>query len=205
MAAVGPIDEGLASVTGKQRTALLERLLGEHRARLLRMVDVRLHPQVRARVDASDVVQEAYMEASRRIDEYAADPRVPFFVWLRRMTGQRLLKTHRTHLDAQQRDVRRQAQEERGMPEPSVVAMVARLAADGTTPTRAAARAELRERILTALGELGEIDREVLSLRHFEGLTNEEVAAELDLTKHAASKRYIRALERLREVLGPDA
>ena len=139
------------------------------------------------------------------LGEYVNDPQVPFFVWLRRLTGQRLMKTHRFHLDAQRRDVRRQERSERAdMPEASVVAMVDMLAADGTTPTKGAARSELREQIMALLGELSEIDREVLCMRHFEELSNEEVAHELGLGKHAASKRYIRALKRLREMVGDD-
>lgn len=201
-----PKDEGLLEAAGEDREVLLSRLLEQHRERLLRMVRLRMHPQVRTRVDASDVIQEAYIEAVRRVGEYVEDPQVPFFVWLRRMTGQRLMKAHRFHLDAQRRDVRRQV---RGasddVPEASVVAMVELLAGDGTTPTRAAARSELRERIRDLLGELSPTDREVLCMRHFEDLSNEEVAHELDLSKHAASKRYIRALRRLRELVGDDA
>ncbi len=169
------------------------------------MVRMRMHPQVRARVDASDVIQDAYVEVTNRIGEYVDDPRVPFFVWLRRLTGQRLMKTHRFHLDAKRRDVRRQERpDDARMPEASVVAMVDMLAADTTTPTRGAARTELRERIVALLGELSETDREVLCMRHFEELSNEEVAHELGLGKHAASKRYIRALKRLRELVGDD-
>ena len=200
-----PLDEGLGAAGQEERAEILNGLLERHRGRLVRMVRVRMHPQVRARVDASDVIQDAYMEVSRRIGEYVADPRVPFFVWLRRLTGQRLMKAHRFHLDAQRRDVRRQVREQRvEMPEASVVAMVDMLAAPGTTPTTAAARSELREKIMVLLDELGETDREVLCMRHFEELSNEEVAHELGLSKHAASKRYIRALKRLRELVGPD-
>lgn len=205
MSADAPMDEGLLAAGASARPALLNDLLTRHRPRLVRMVRVRMHPQVRARLDPSDVIQEAYLEAARRIEEYVDEPRVPFFVWLRRMTGQRLQKTHRYHLDAQRRDVRRQTRDaDRPVPEASVVAMVDLLTADDTTPTRGAARAELRERIVELLDELGEIDREVLCMRHFEELTNEEVAAELGLGKHAASKRYIRALKRLRTLLDED-
>lgn len=198
-----PNDEGLVAAEGDQRVELLSALLERHRDRLLRMVRMRMHAQVRTRVDASDVIQEAYIEAADRIGEYVADVRVPFFVWLRRLTGQRLMKTHRFHLDAKQRDVRRQEQgQSPQMPEVSVVAMVDMIAADSTTPTQGAARAELQERIIALMTELGELDREVLCMRHFEELSNDEVASELGIGKHAASKRYIRALRRLRERLG---
>ena len=202
MSDVAPLDEGLVAAGEDGRGALLEGLLARHRDRLVRMVHMRLHEQVRARVDASDVVQEACLEASQRLAEYVADPQVPFFVWLRRLTGQRLLKTHRFHLDAQRRDVRRQDRPAAPMPGVSVVAMVDMLSAQGTSPTRGAARGELRERLLALMAELPDIDREVLCMRHFEELSNEEVAYELGLGKHAASKRYIRALERLRQKMG---
>ena len=195
-------DGGLLAASESSRPGVLNELLQRHRKRLVRMADVRLHPQVRARVDASDVVQEAYLSASRRVEEYVADPRIPFFIWLRRLVGQRLHKAHRFHLDAQRRDVRREAREDRPMPDVSVVALVDRLVGMGTTPTQRLARDELRGRLADAVAALSATDREVLSLRHFEGLTNQEVAHELGVDKHAASKRYIRALRRLRQDLG---
>ena len=204
MAPRDPLDETLVQAAAEDRAEVLARLLDQHRARLKQMVRHRMHPQVRARVDPSDVVQEAYLEASQRVDEFVDDPRVPFVVWLRRLTGQRLLMTHRFHLDAQQRDVRRQTEGGReDMPDASVVSMVQALTADRTTASAAVARDELREQIAAVLERLSDTDREVLCMRHFEGLSNEEVAEELGLGKHAASKRYIRALQRLRAELPP--
>jgi RNA polymerase sigma-70 factor (ECF subfamily) len=199
-------DGGLCGTDEVARGPLLSALLEHHRDRLLRMVAFRMHPQVRARVDASDVIQDAYIEAVERIDEYVSDPQLPFFLWLRRLTGQRLGKTHRFHLDAQSRDARRQTRDGGAdMPDVSVIAMVERLASDATTPTQAAARGELRLRVAERLGELEATDREVLAMRHFEGLSNDEVAHELGVTKYAASKRYIRALQRLKGLLGDEA
>lgn len=197
------MDEGLVAAEAREREALLNTLFARHRDRLLRMVRMRMHAQVRTRVDASDVIQEAYIEAANRIEEYVADVRVPFFVWLRRLTGQRLMKTHRFHLDAKQRDARRQEQgASPRMPEVSVVAMIDMLASDGTTPTQGAARAELQQRIPVIVAELSESDREVLCMRHYEELSNEEVASELGIGTQAASKRYIRALKRLGKRMG---
>ena len=196
-------DRALIEASVEDRGAILGDLLERHRRRLLRMVQLRMHPQVRARLDASDVIQEAYLEAHRRIEEYAADPRMPFFLWLRRIAGDRLLKAHRFHLDAKQRDARRQVGHGGApVPDVSVVALAEMLAAGGTTPSRAASRTELKTRVAELLSALSDTDREVLCLRHFEELTNEEVATELGLGKHAASKRYIRALKRLREMVG---
>lgn len=203
MCSVGKsLDGGLAAAGESERRVLLDALLVQHRDRLVRMVDMRLHAQVRARVDASDVVQEACLDASLRLGEYVRDPQVPFFVWLRRLTGQRLLKAHRFHLDAKRRDVRRQEREAPAMPDVSVVAIVDRLAGVFTSPTEGVERTELRERVAALLAEMGEIDRDVLCMRHFEELSNDEVAYELGIGKHAASKRYIRALRRLREQVG---
>lgn len=199
-----PPDETLIRAAPEERATVLASLLAAHRPRLKQMIRMRLHPQVRARVDPSDVVQEACLEASQRVDEFVSDPRVPFVVWLRRLAGQRLLMTHRFHLDAQQRDVRRQAGVHRAdMPDASVVSMAQVLTADQTTASAALQREELKAQVARVLERLSDTDREVLCMRHFEGLGNDEVANELGLGKHAASKRYIRALKRLRELIGP--
>lgn len=201
----GSPDRALLEATGEERGRILSGLLEGHRERLLRMVRVRMHPQVRTRLDASDVIQEAYLEAYRRIDAYAADPRLPFFLWLRRIAGDRLLRAHRFHLDAECRDVRRQDRAGgAGMPDVSVIALADLLATSHTTPTRGVAREELKARVALLLSELSVADRAVLCMRHFEDLSNEEVAQELGLSKYAASKRYIRALKRLRGLLGDD-
>ncbi len=198
-----PDDRELLEAGDAERGEVLNRLLDGHRERLLRMVQMRLHPQVRQRVDASDVIQDAYLEIAQRVEDYVKNPQMPFFLWVRRIAGDRLLKAHRFHLDAKQRDVRRQAAPERRMPDVSTIALVDQLAGGSTSPSVGAARAELRERIAVMLDELSDIDREVLCMRHFEELSNEEVAQELGLTKHAASKRYVRALQRLRDLVGP--
>lgn len=199
-----PDDQALLEADEAGRPEVLGRLLDRHRNRLLRMVQMRLHPQVRTRVDASDVIQEAYLEIAERVGDYVADPKMPFFLWARRIAGDRLLKAHRFHLDAKRRDVRRQAAPQRPMPDVTAIALVDQLAGARTSPSVGAVRAELRERIAVMLDELSDIDREVLCMRHFEELSNEEVAQELGLSKHAASKRYIRALQRLRDLVGTD-
>lgn len=204
MGAQASEDRELLEADAARRPLELDRLLERHRARLLRMVQMRLHPQVRRRVDASDVLQEACLEICERVDEYVQDPRLPFFLWARRITGDRLLKAHRFHLDAQQRDVRRDAGPARSMPDVSTAALLDQIEGGRTSPSLGAARAELRAKIAKALEALADTDREVLCMRHFEELSNEEVARELGLGKHAASKRYIRALTRMRALLGED-
>jgi RNA polymerase sigma-70 factor (ECF subfamily) len=188
---------------GPERAARLGELFEAHRQRLLRMVDLRMSPELKARVGASDVLQEAWVEVSSRIQDYLDAPRMPFFLWVRFITAQRLMKLHRFHVGAQKRDVRRQAPARvADFPGATSVAMVERL--EGREPSASGVLAidELRRTLLTALDGMDPLDREVLALRHFEELSNTETAEELGISKDAASKRYVRALERLRKILG---
>jgi RNA polymerase sigma-70 factor (ECF subfamily) len=188
--------------------ALLERLrggdgaaLGElfelHRARLWRMLHVRLDHRLAARVSADDVLQEAFLDVARRVGEYLADPKVPFYVWLRFLTLQRMHSLQRAHLGARIRDA---ALEER-LAFASSESMAGQLVGHLTSPSQAAMRHELQARLRAALDEMDPLDREVLALRHFEELSNNEVAEVLNLSKEAASKRHVRALKRLRAIL----
>ncbi|MBI4612423.1 MAG: sigma-70 family RNA polymerase sigma factor [Planctomycetes bacterium] len=182
----------------------LAAIFQEHRPRLLRMVEARMDPRLRGRVDASDIVQEAYQDASRRLPEFLSRPDMRLFLWLRLLVGQRLFAAYRWHVQAQKRDARREVDcAPAARPEASSASLSFLLAADVTSPSDAAARLETRERLRQRLEELDPLDREILSLRHFEDLSNDEAAAELGISKAAASKRYVRALERLREILGP--
>jgi RNA polymerase sigma-70 factor (ECF subfamily) len=177
-------------------------LLARHRDRLRRMVALRLDQRVQRRLDASDVVQEAYVEASRRLPEYVQQPTMPFFLWLRFLTGQKLLELHRHHLGAQMRDAGREIALYRGaMPQTSSAALAAQLLGRHTSPSEAAIRAEMKVRLQAALNGMDPLDREVLALRHFEQLSNAETAVELGIQESAASKRYLRALQRLKEIL----
>lgn len=195
-----PDTSALLAAKEADRPVVLNRMFEEQKPRLLRMVAVRMHPKVRARVGASDVLQDAYVEVLRRVDDYVADPRIPFFLWMRRIVGHQLIRTHRFHLDAQRRDPRKEAAAEKRIPEASTFAMIDILRDKRPSPLSAAARDESRDRLVRMLDQMSETDREVLAMRHFEEMTNEEVAQELGLGKHAASKRYIRALKRLKEI-----
>ncbi len=178
--------------------ALLER----HRKRLRRMVALRLDQRLQGRIDASDVIQEAYLEASARLPEYLRQPAMPFFLWLRFLTGQKLLELHRHHLGTQMRDVGREVSLYRGaLPETSSAALAAQLLGRDTRPSEAAVRAERKIRLQEALNSMDPLDREVLALRHFEQLNNAETAQALGLQESAASKRYIRALKKLKDIL----
>jgi len=180
----------------------LDQLLERDRARLARMVQLRLDPRVRGRVDASDVIQEASLEAFQRLDEYIKNPKVPFFLWLRFLTSQKVLEMHRRHLGAQRRDARRELRLHRGpWPEATSADLANLLLGKLTAPSERAIRAEQRRRLEEGLNELAPLDRELVVLRHFEQLTNAEAAAELELDSSAASKRYVRALKKLKSIL----
>jgi RNA polymerase sigma-70 factor (ECF subfamily) len=179
------------------------RLLERHRARLRKLVALRLDPRLQGRVDASDVIQEAYLDAARRLPEYEKEAaRMPFYLWLRFLVGQRILELHRRHLGAQARNIGREISLYRGpMPEASSAAIAAQLIGRQTSPSQAAIRVERKLRLQEALNQMDPIDREVLVLRHYEQLTNNEAALVLGLDKSAASKRYARALIRLKDLL----
>ena len=179
-------------------------LFAAYRDRLRLMVRLRLDRRLQGRLDPSDVLQEAYLDVARRAPEYAANPTMPPYLWLRFLTGQRLLQLHRYHLGANMRDAGQEVSLYRGaLPQASSVSLANQLLGRLTSPTQAAVRAELQLRVQEALNALEALDREVLTLRHFEMLSNEETAAVLGIRKSAASNRYVRALRRLKEALGP--
>jgi RNA polymerase sigma-70 factor (ECF subfamily) len=180
----------------------LNALFARHRPRLRRMVELRLDRRLLARIDASDVIQEAHVEAVGRLEEYLSAPRYPLFLWLRLIVGERLLKLHRHHLGTRMRDAGLEVSIYRGaLPEASSAALAAQLLGKHTSPTQAAVRAERMLRLQEALNALDAMDREVLSLRHFEELSLAETALSLGIEEPAAAKRYIRALKRLKATL----
>src|SRR5262245_20029910 len=193
-----PADDLLARPRPGDPTALAA-LFDRYRDRLRHMVRLRLDRRLAGRLDTSDVIQEAYLEADKRFAEYLRDPAIPVFLWLRLVTGQKLTDLHRHHLGARMRDAGMEVSLHRGaLPQASSVSLAELLLGRLTSPTRAAQRAEMQLRLQEALNNMDAIDREVLVLRHFEELTNAEAAQALGLEKTAASNRYIRALKRLK-------
>ncbi len=177
-------------------------LLDRDRDRLRRMVALRLDHRLVGRVDPSDVIQDAQLEAARRLNEYLDNQAMPFFLWLRLITGQRIAQLHRLHLGAQMRSAGREVSLQRHpLPEASSAALAANLMGRLTDPPDAAVRAEVKVRLQEALNAMDPIDREVLALRHFEHLSNAEAALELGVSEEAAKKRHLRAVKRLRTVL----
>ena len=177
-------------------------LLEQHRPRLRRMVALRLDPRLHGRIDPSDVIQEAYLEASTRLAEYVQKPTMPFFLWLRFLAGQKLVTLHRHHLGRQMRDASREVALYRGvLPATTSAALAAQLLGHEARPSEAAIRAELKIRLQEALNTMDPLDREILALRHFEQLSLAETAQELGLTESGACRRHLRALKRLKEIL----
>jgi RNA polymerase sigma-70 factor (ECF subfamily) len=173
-----------------------------YRERLWRMLYVRLDRRLSSRVAPEDVLQEAFLDVARRVGEYLDNPAVPFYVWLRFLTVQRMQMVQRMHLGAQMRDVGLEvALPPGGAALASSESMAGQLVGHMTSPSQAAIRRELQDRLRAALDEMDPLDREVLALRHFEELGNNEVAEVLGITKDAASKRHVRALKRLKDIL----
>ena len=164
-----------------------------HRDRLKRMVHLRLSRRLQGRVDDSDVVQEAFLSISGRLHEYTADPKLPFYLWLRHMTGLKLAEIHRRHLGTQLRDADREVTLHRGgLPEADSMSLAAHLLGHLTTPSQAAIKAETRLIVQDALNNMDPTDREVLALKHFEQLSISEIAEVLGMSKAGAGSRYLR-------------
>ena len=175
-------------------------LYARHRDKLRRMVQFRLDHRLAGRVAPSDVLQEAYIDAVKRIGHYFEKPDQSFFGWLRLVVAQRLADIHREHL-AQKRDASQDVPIHRGPPGADSACFAACLLGSGTSPSNAAARTEAFARLEAALDQMDPLDREVLGLRHFEELSNGETATILGIQPAAASKRYVRALARLKQIL----
>jgi RNA polymerase sigma-70 factor (ECF subfamily) len=176
------------------------RLLAAHQEQLARMVAFRMDPRLQGRVDAMDIVQDAFVEASAEV--YFRAPMVSLFVWLRGVVRNKLLEVHRHHLGTRMRDAKRdRALDAPRDPDDTSAALCIHLTAGLTRPSIAAVRGEIGARLAEALGEMDPIDREVLAMRHFEQLSNAEAAQVMGIQERAAAKRYLRALERLRNIL----
>ena len=177
-------------------------LFARHQDRLEQMVRLRIDRRLQGRLDAADVLQETYLEVARRIGDFVREPGTSVYLWLRVLTGQKLVDLTRRHLGAKMRSAGQEISLYRGaLPQASSVSLAAQLLGRFTSPTHAVIRAETQLRVQEALNSMDPIDREVLALRHFELLTNGEAAHVLGLSKAAASNRYVRALKRLKEIL----
>ncbi len=177
-------------------------LLAAEQERLTRMVAFRMDPRLASRLDAADVVQEAFLEAWEHRDAYFRDTTVPLFLWLRGVVGNRLMELHRRHLGTRMRDMKRERPLEASWNwDNTSGAICEHLTGHLTSPSAAAARGEVRARLADALDDMDPTDREVLAMRHFEQLTNAEAAQVLGIQERATAKRYLRALGRLKQIL----
>jgi RNA polymerase sigma-70 factor (ECF subfamily) len=179
----------------------LATLFGAHEGRLLRWVELRLDPRLKGRLAPDDVVQDVYLAAERRLEHFTRLTDLPFSVWVRLLAGQCLVDAHRRHLGAVARDAGREVGIFEPGPTTSAANLAARLAGDLTSPSEAAIRKETHQLLLEAVEAMHPLDREVLALRHFDELSNDDVARLLEISKGTASKRYVRALGRLRTAL----
>ena len=197
------VTKELLADVGQGKSEAVNRLLERHRASLRKMVQLRLDRQIARRVDASDIVQDVLLEASERLQEYISDPCMPFHSWLRHLAKDRIIDMHRRHRGAQRRSTDR----ERFLASPqfgdqSSFDLASQLAASELTPAAASIRKELAQRFVVALDQLDDEDRDILLMRHFEQLGNSEAADALGLSAAAAGMRHLRALRKLRIVLG---
>ncbi len=193
----------LLAEAGRGSPDAVNQLMERHRDALRRMVQMRLDQQIRRRVDVSDVVQDVLIEANRRLANYLQQPGMDFHLWLRQIAMDRIIDAHRRHRVSAKRSVdREQPMAVPAGAERSTMELAAQLADGELTPAAAAAQRELVRRVEEALTRLDEGDSEIIVMRHYEKLSNQEAAQALGLTQPAASMRYLRAIRRLRQLLG---
>jgi RNA polymerase sigma-70 factor (ECF subfamily) len=180
----------------------VQQLFDRHRGALRKMVAMRLDKKIQRRLDASDIVQDVLVEANRRLDDYLSNPAMPFHLWLRHMARDHIIDAHRRHRGSAKRSVDRErpAVAIGGM-DRSTLELAAQLSDQQLTPAAAATMRELQTRFEAAIEQLNEQDQEIVIMRNFEHLSNQETAQALGLTEPAASMRYLRAMRRLRVLL----
>lgn len=182
----------------------VNQLLQRHRNAVRRMIDLRMDPMLKRRVDASDIVQEVLIEANRRLQTYLENPVMPFHLWIRQMAKDRLIDAHRRHRQTARRSMDREQPLAAVAGDRSSVDLIGQIRDRDLTPAGAATWEELQRRFEAACTQLEEQDQEIVLMRHFEHMSNSEAAAALDLTPQAASMRYLRAMRRLRKLLESD-
>jgi RNA polymerase sigma-70 factor, ECF subfamily len=201
MAQNGSETDALLELAGHGDERARQGLLDRHRARLRRMIAVRMDRRLAARLDPSDVVQEALADAARQLPDYLRRRPMAFYPWLRQLAWDRLLLLHRHHIEARRRSFDREQSRQLALPDESVLALADRLFAEGTSPSGRLVREEVRTWVRNALDHMSPNDREVLVLRYLEMLSNQEIAEVLGITVGAVKVRHLRALERLRGTL----
>ncbi len=195
------VDQRLRQAAAGNEAAMAD-MFGRYRERLKRMIELRMDRRVQGRVGASDVLQDAYVDLARQLPNYTRNPKLPLFLWMRRITGQRLAKVHREHLGAAKRNAALEVSLYRGhMPQASSLLLASQLVGQFTSAGQKAIRAEMQIKLQEVLNVQDPNDREILALRHIEQLENGEIAVLLEISDSAASHRYYRALRRLKDAL----
>lgn len=198
-----PAQQTLLVEAGRGNREAMNRLLEAHRASLRQIVQMRLDRAIARRVDASDIVQDVLLEANDRLADYLANPRMPFHLWLRHMAKDRIIEMHRHHRGAQRRSLdREQGFGQAKYGDQSSLDLAQQLVDGELTPAAENIRKELEQRFLTAVEQLEDDDRDIILMRHFEQLGNNEAAEALGLSPAAAGMRHLRALRKLRAILG---
>ena len=182
-------------------SSAIDELLDRHRNSLRRLVDFRLDGKIKRRIDVSDVVQDVLVEASRRLQDYLANPTMAFHLWIRQIAKDRIIDAHRRHRVSAKRSVDREQPLAAAPVDQSTMELAGQLCDPQLTPAAAATQRELAIHVQAAIEHLDENDRDIILMRHYEQLSNQEIAVALELTEPAASMRYLRALKRLRKVL----
>jgi RNA polymerase sigma-70 factor (ECF subfamily) len=194
--------DDLLSRAKQGEAGALDAVFSRFREPLKQMVQLRLDRRLQGRIDPSDVLQEAFVDALHHLTDYLAAPRLPPFLWLRYLVGMKLKALHRHHLGVKQRDAKLEVSIYQGpLPSADSAALAARLLGNFTSPSEAVIRTERMLKLQEALNGMDSLDREILALRHFENLSRAESAQELGIEEAAAGKRYLRALQRLRKLL----
>jgi RNA polymerase sigma-70 factor, ECF subfamily len=176
-------------------------LFSLHRQRIWRMIRFRMDRRLAARIDPDDVLQEAFLAARTRIDNFLAEPHRSFFVWLRMIALQTLFDQHRHHIGAEMRNAARDVRIDQADSSNTSLCLAAQLAGTLTSPSQAAAGLEMMQQLEQAIASMAALDQEIIAMRHFEDLTNVESAEALGISPTAASNRYVRAIARLKEIL----
>ena len=180
----------------------VNQLLERHRASVRRLVELRLDRKVQRRVDISDVVQDVMLEANNRLKKYLENPAMAFHLWIRQIAWDRIIDTYRRHRVSAKRNMdREQPMNAAPGPDQSTMELAVQLCDPRLTPATAATQREIADKVEAAIEQLGEHDREIILMRHYEHLSNQEIAEVLQMNPPAASMRYLRALRRLRELL----
>ncbi len=202
MSEAGQADTGeLLRRAERGDSSAVQLLLARHRSRLSKMVALRMDSRIAARVDPSDVVQDALLEATRRLPDYLHTRPLPFYPWLRQLAWERLVHLHGRHIRAQKRSVNREGPLQIGLPDESALQLADHFMASGTGPSDRVIRDEMRQRVRTALEKLALNDRELLVLRYLEQLSTKDIAAVLGISTGAVKTRHFRAVQRLQAVL----